>query len=353
MTPDIKPVPLRVLCFGMGAIGTYIGGSLANSGCDVVFVERPEALKVDQLTNLRVRRPADEIFVQNIEIVSDIDALLATRNFDLAILAVKAFDTQGIIDNLVNSRANIPPILCLQNGVENERWIEEKLGKGAVIAGTITSAVSRLGLGDVKLEKLRGVGIETGTTLSEKIIDVFNQAGLNAQGYPIRDDMKWSKLLTNLLVNATTAILDWTPAKVLRHPISYRIEVLQLREALAVMNRLGIKVIDLPGTPVKMLVNLMSSLPLWLGRILIGTTLARGRGAKMPSLHIDLYSGRTRSEVEFLNGAVARIGKKAKIATPVNEVLNDILVNLATGKIDKQTYANKPETLSDLIKAAS
>jgi ketopantoate reductase len=34
--------PLKVICFGMGAIGTYIGGSLAANGAKVTFVEKKE-----------------------------------------------------------------------------------------------------------------------------------------------------------------------------------------------------------------------------------------------------------------------------------------------------------------------
>ncbi|HEX7433758.1 MAG TPA: 2-dehydropantoate 2-reductase N-terminal domain-containing protein, partial [Anaerolineaceae bacterium] len=33
---------LRFLIFGAGAIGTYIGGSLALAGHNVIFFERPE-----------------------------------------------------------------------------------------------------------------------------------------------------------------------------------------------------------------------------------------------------------------------------------------------------------------------
>ncbi len=351
--PNNQPEPFKVLCFGMGAIGSYIGGSLAHAGCDVVFVERPEAINLDRFINLRIIKPATESLVEQVEVSTDIANLLAERKFDIAILAVKAFDTLGLVNSLQSLKTDLPPILCLQNGVENEQLIEENLGKGSVIGGSVTSAVARNGLGDVKLEKLRGVGIETGIPIAEQLLEEFNLAGLNAKGYPVRADMKWSKMLTNLLVNASAAILDWTPAKILNHPDTYRIEVLQLREALKVMKKLGVHVIDLPGTPVKILITLLDVLPLKIGRILIGRVLAKGRGAKMPSLHIDLQAGRTRSEVEFLNGAVVRFGEKVGVPTPVNRVLTNTLVDLAEGKQDKQTYSNHPEILLKAIEAVS
>ncbi len=353
MMPKDQPEPLKVLCFGMGAIGSYIGGSLAHAGCNVIFVERPEVIKTTQFTSIKISKAVGEIVVEHVEISTDIETLLSERKFDVAILAVKAFDTLGIVNSLRRIKANLPPILCLQNGVENEQLIEENLGKGSVIGGSITSAVGRNGLGDVKLEKLRGVGVETGKPLSERLVEVFNLAGLNAKGYPVRADMKWSKMLTNLLVNASAAILNWSPAKILQHPDTYKIEVLQIREALAVMRKLGIHVIDLPGTPVRTLVTLLDILPLRFGRFLIGTALAKGRGAKMPSLHIDLQAGRTRSEVEFLNGSVVRFGAIVGVPTPVNLVLTNILMDLTEGKQDKQTYSNHPEILLKAIEAAS
>ncbi len=353
MISNQVPVHYKVLCFGMGAIGSYIGGSLAHAGCDVVFVERPDVVNTARFTNIKINKPVGEILVEQVEVSTDIEALLSERKFDVAILAVKAFDTAGIVNSLLGIEKNLPPILCLQNGVENEQLIEENLGTGSVIGGSITSAIGRNGLGDVKLEKLRGVAIEKGIPLSESLVDVFNLAGLNAKGYPIRADMKWSKMLTNLLVNASAAILDWSPVKVLGNPVTYKIEVLQIREALAVMKKLNIQVIDLPGTPVKTLITLLDALPLNFGRVIIGSALAKGRGAKMPSLHIDLQAGRTRSEVEFLNGAVVRFGEKVGVPTPVNRVLTDILMDLTEGKQEKQKYSNRPDILLNAIEAAS
>jgi 2-dehydropantoate 2-reductase len=139
----------------------------------------------------------------------------------------------------------------------------------------------------------------------------------------------------------------------LANPITYGIEVRQLREALAVMKHLGIKVIDLPGTPVRLLVKSLTSFPLWLGRTVIGRPLAKARGAKMPSFQIDLQAGRTRSEVEYINGAVVRFGEKTGIPTPVNRILTATLVDLAAGKLDRDTFFDRPDFLYKKIKEIS
>jgi 2-dehydropantoate 2-reductase len=65
----------------------------------------------------------------------------------------------------------------------------------------------------------------------------------------------------------------------------------------------------------------------------------------MPSFHIDLHSGRGKSEVDYLHGAVVRAGKKAGVPTPVNKVLAETLLALTNKEILLETFAGKPEKL--------
>jgi len=171
----------------------------------------------------------------------------------------------------------------------------------------------------------------------------MNEALLNAKLYPWAADMKWSKMLTNLVGNATSAILDMSPAELFARDDLYAFEMRMLREALAVMDAQDIRVVDLPGTPVRLL-GFAAKGPKWL-RPLAAKKLGGGRGGKMPSLHIDLHSGRGKSEVEYLNGAVQRAGKEGKTSTLVNQLLNETLLSMASGKIAVEEYAQKPEKL--------
>jgi 2-dehydropantoate 2-reductase len=341
---------LSVICFGMGAIGTYIGGSLAAQGAKVTFIEKKEFIKDADAKEIHLNIGGNEISVRNFEITSDVRQAISCKPIDVALLAVKSNDTASVMELLTGLEEDLPPVLCLQNGVDNEALIGRKLGEEKVIGGSITSAVGRSGLGNVRLEKLRGVGIETGHPISQTLIDCFNLAGLRAKGYESRADMKWSKMLTNLLANATSAILNWTPAQVYSHPLTWRIELEQIREAMEVMRRMHIHLVNLPGTPVKPLMILLNSLPSNLSRTLIGAPLAKGRGAKMPSFHIDLYSGKTTSEVTFLNGAVSRYSSKVGVPSPVNDGLCQLLEQMASGEASKEEFANQPEKLDQWLK---
>ncbi len=343
--------PLQVLCIGMGAIGTYIGGSLAASGVKVTFTERSETIALLQNKGLKIQTPAGKLSVADITMYPSLREAIAAGEYDVALLAVKSFDTQSVLDEISPFADRFPTVLCLQNGVENEPLIASLLGDEKVIGASIGTAVGKNGPGDVWVEKMRGIGIENGHPLSARLIAAFDAAGLNAKGYPRRADLKWSKMLSNLLGNATSAILNWTPAQVFADKRIYAIEVAQVRETLAVMKAQGIRLVNLPGTPIALLIEVIDKMPTFISQPISYRGMGKGRGQKMPSFHIDLYLGQKRSEVTYLNGAVVRFAEKFGIPAPVNRVLTSTLEKLACGEWQKEEFANQPEKLIQLIEA--
>lgn len=336
---------MRYLMVGMGAIGTYIGGSLCLSGEEVIFVERQTGNTDKNVYSYQVEIEGQVLSFQPMGVVRSIDEALGQNSVDLVVVAVKSFDTAAVAHQLQPWRAHFKGVLSLQNGVENELVLAEWLGKDRVLTGTLTSAVGRKGLGQVVLERKRGIGLASDHSLAESVAQAFNRAGLNARLYADGWAMKWSKLLTNLLANASSAILDYTPAQIFSDPGLFDLEATQIREALAVMDALSVSVVDLPGTPVRMLAFLMRSLPLRLSQLIARRTLAAGRGGKMPSFHIDLHQGRGNVEVDYLNGAVVRFGTQLGITTPVNRFFNDTLLRLSRGELLVETYRHQPQRL--------
>jgi len=350
---------LKVLAFGAGAIGTYIGGSLALAGHQVVFVEQQKV--VDELREkgmrldltLDSRRKTKDVSLLDSSafvIVASLEEALRYGPFDVALFALKSFDTQSALEGIKPFADKMPPILCLSNGVSNEPAIAETLGADKVIYGTVTTAIGRRGAGDIVLEKLRGVGVAKGHVLSEKLNAALDKAFLNSRLFEHAESMKWSKMLTNLIANPTSAILDMTAGEVFANKDLYKIEIDMLKECIAVMEAQGFEVVDLPGTPVRALA-FATTLPLWLSKPLLGRAAGAGRGAKMPSFHIDLHSGRGKSEVEYLHGAVVRAGEKHNIPTPVNKVLTETLMALTNKEIPLGEFAHKPEKLVGMLKS--
>ena len=349
---------LRVLVFGAGAIGTYIGGSLALSGQQVVFVEqskvveelRQRGLRLDlTLDKRRQAKDASRVDPASFVIVSSLEEALRYGPFDVALFALKSFDTRAALEGIKPFADKMPPILCLSNGVSNEPAIAQALGNDKVIYGTVTTAIGRRSAGDIVLERLRGVGVAKGHPLSEKLNTTFNAAYLNSQLFDDANSMKWSKMLTNLLANPTSAILDMTAGDIFANKDLYKLEIAMLRECLAVMDAQGIKVVDLPGTPVRALA-LATKLPLWLSKPVLSRAAGAGRGGKMPSFHIDLHSDRGKSEVEYLHGEVVRAGEKCNVPTPVNKVLTQTLLALTNKEIPLEEFSRKPEKLLEKIK---
>jgi 2-dehydropantoate 2-reductase len=350
---------MKILTFGAGAIGTYVGGSLVLAGHQVVFVEqqkvvdelRERGLRLDlTLDGRRKTKDASVINSSAFVIVASLDEALRYGPFDLALFALKSFDTQAALDGMQPFAEKLPPLLCLSNGVSNEPAIAEALGKDKVIYGTVTSAIGRRGAGDIVLEKLRGVGVAKGHALSEKVHAVLEAAYLNSRLFENAASMKWSKMLTNLIANPTSAILDMTAGEVFANQELYKLEIDMLKECLEVMRVQGLEVVDLPGTPVRALA-FATTLPLWLSKPFLARAAGAGRGAKMPSFHIDLHSGRGQSEVEYLHGEVVRAGEKCKMPTPVNKVLTETLLALTNKKIPLEEFAHKPERLLDKLKS--
>ncbi len=218
-----------------------------------MFLERPHNAPALREYGLHLQLGDKSHQLRNLRVVTSIEEAQKESTFDLALFALKSYDTAAAIDALAPVAAQLPPFLCLQNGVENEAALGAVLGAQMVIAGTVTTAVAKDGPGQIRLERLRGVGLAAGHPISTRIAAAMNAAGLNARLYPDAAAMKWSKLLTNLLTNATCAILDLSPAEVMAHPGLFAIEMRQLREALAVMRALNLSAVDLPGTPVRAL----------------------------------------------------------------------------------------------------
>lgn len=340
---------MRLLFLGAGAIGSYLGGSLAAAGHQVTFSEQPGAAK--QIAEQGIQLTTADGLTRTVTgfgVFDNVTDALQSADHDLVVVALKSFDTEAAIDALIATGATLPAILTVQNGVENEALIARRVGDANVLSGSITTAVGKPGVGQVVEEKRRGIAVAADHPLADALISALNDANLNAVACSDRGSMKWSKLLTNLTGNATSAILDLPVAALFADQRVYRLEVDVLRECLAVMRALGYHPIDLPGTPVRALA-VATRLPRFIAQPALTRALGSGRGDKMPSFHIDLHGGRGRTEVGYLNGAVARCGARVGVATPVNRLLTSVLEELSAGTADIETFRHRPEALISLL----
>jgi 2-dehydropantoate 2-reductase len=331
---------MRYLVYGAGAVGGYLGGSLALAGFPVAFFDRPEVTESLRAAGLTLEASGTSRRIEALALANRLDRLPTPP--DVVLLTVKAYDCAAAAAQM---RLELPPpvpVVCVLNGIGNEATLAAALGAERVIAASLTSAIQRLDVGMLRVEKSRGIGLASTHALSAGLEADFASAGLHPRLYRDAEGMKWSKLLTNLVANATSAILDWSAEEVFRHRDLYRLEVEALRETVRVMRALGHRPVDLPGVPAGLL-GAAVFLPDWITHPILFRAAAGGRGEKRPSFAYDV--GRGRSEVGWLNGAVVEHGQRLGIPTPASRVLTEVLTMLVEGKRGAAAYRGRPEAL--------
>jgi len=158
--------------------------------------------------------------------------------------------------------------------------------------------------------------------------------------------LKWSKLCMNLIANGVCAALDWTPALVYANAGAFAVERASLVETVDTMRRLRIAPVALVDFPVPLLLAAVSMLSPSLLRGVLAKRVTAARGDKLPSLLIDVRSGRKVTEVGALNGAVARAAASAGGAAPANAAIARLVSGIASGEIDRGEFRGKPEALA-------
>jgi 2-dehydropantoate 2-reductase len=344
---------MRIVVIGAGAIGGFVGGKLAASGHDVTFVARPQFAEVVQATGLRLVEPGRTATIHPAVVTRPADAFTSSSPVDLVLLCVKTFDTQTAVDELRPFAEKFRTILSLQNGLSAEDILSQAFG-ARVIAGTITHPVVVPEPGVVRSEKKRG-GIGVAPVAQQNVAswaELLHKTGITTRAYADYRAMKWSKLLLNIIGNATSAILNMNTVRVFNDQRLVWLEVEQLREAVAVMDALKIRSVSLPGYPVPLLVSALRFLPTALLGPVMRPLVVSGRAEKLPSLLIELNRKRGKSEVDELNGVVARIGQSVGVATPVNATLAATVNLLTRLPAQREAWNENVERLLLVVRAA-
>ena len=343
---------MRILVVGAGSVGSFLGGTLAAAGHEIAILRRGQE-PTESRGALELVGPGPER--RRVEIVWVGSPGGITRPPDLILLAVKLYDLPAAVEAVAGWPS--APTLTVQNGIGAEEEVAAQRPAAGLLAGSLTTAVE-LGPGDRVLRHRRGgIGLapvrgDVAPLLAE-VVRSFASGGLPAREYRDAAAMKWSKLLGNLVGNAAAAILDLEPAVVYADARLFAIERRQLLEALAVMDALGLRPLALPGLDARLLA-LGMRLPEPLGRLVFGPIVRAGRGGKRPSLLLQLRTrpGERRTEVAWLNGAVARVGQRMGISTPVNQTLAALVDEVAGDPERRAWFRGRPDRLLAAISAA-
>jgi len=334
------------LVVGGGAVGTLIAWALASGGRDVAIVRRrldgPPRRGSVAVVGRDGRR--SEAVMGEVRTPSDLPSAP-----DLIVFAVKMFD---LTDAVASCEAWPDAVaLTVSNGIGAEELVADRR-VGGLIAGSVTAsveagpdgAVHRLNRGGIALAPVRGnVG-----PLIDALSAAFRTAGLRTARCADATAMKWSKLVANLVANATSAIVDIASRDVYGDPGLYRIERRQLLEAFAVMRLQGLEPVALPGVDVRLL-RLGLRLPEPIVRPIIRRVVAGARGRKDPSLRLHAGAGTGPSEVAWLNGAVAREAERHGRVAPVNRRLAEVLTDVLADHERQAWFRGRPDRLVEAV----
>jgi 2-dehydropantoate 2-reductase len=341
---------MKLLIVGAGAIGQWIGANVQRAGAEVVFVGREKFAQAASRDGLHVQLPDGSAWhLPHVRARASVAQAAGDAPFDAIALCVKAYAVEDALREIMAAGVLAPHTLalCFQNGIGAEETVARFVGDARVIAGTLTSAVSLVEATTVKLERAKGgVGLAALSPLPSgeaerpsgrpgvgKIAEAFSMAPLlNARQFDDANAMKWSKLLLNLVGNATSAIFRRRVADLLADDFTAKIEMQQLREAEAVMRAAGMHAVDLPGAPAKWFARAIRMLPDALLRWVLQRFFAQARGDKWPSFYYDAVNQTGRSEVQWLNGVVSAWGRRLHVPTPVNDELTRLVVDAVNGR---------------------
>ena len=209
---------MRALIVGAGSVGGYFGGRLAAAGRDVTFLARPRRA-TELAAGLTIVSKGQETSVP----VKVIRTGAAAGEFDLILLAVKAYQLDAAIEDLAAHVSRSSMILPVLNGMKHVDILRARFGSAHVIGGVAKIAstldergriVDQADFHDLAYGEWNGERTARILALDEFMRDAGFEARLSAD---IERDM-WEKWAMLASLAAITCLLDGDIGQVARAP---------------------------------------------------------------------------------------------------------------------------------------
>ena len=309
----------HITMVGAGAVGGFFGARLAQVHPHVSFLGRPRTADVIKRNGLTIRSTSLGTFTVHPRVTADPKELSSS---DLIILGVKAYDLDEASRQIESIVAEETTILTLQNGVTCEETLIQRFGRERVLGGVafIYSKIIEPGIiehykrGTVLVGEIMGHE----TPRLHHVVDLFERAGVPCQVSEDIRKAKWDKMCWNCVFNPLTVLIDDRVSEALDHlEIASMISTI-VSEVSAVAMAHRIPLDD----------DIAEKVIQWSQEIRDIHT----------SMYDDWKAGRP-TEIDFLNGYIARKGKEFGIATPLNGALAAVV------KVITEHKTSRPDTL--------
>jgi 2-dehydropantoate 2-reductase len=306
----------KIAVVGPGALGCLIAGLVkARAKEDVWLIDNsPERAK-------RIASAGISIEGLSGELRAAVNATADAKEAgicDIVILCVKSYSTEDACRDSKDLVGKETLVLTLQNGIGNVQILNDHFGADKVVAGVTNHGATLLGAGHVR-HAGKGdtvIGAQKGrppATLKQ-LSALLSRAGLETKTSKDIDSVIWGKLVINVGINALTAVTRLKNGALIEHDGTREVLRSAVQEAVRVVKRKRIKLAyDDPIQKVE--------------------SVCRATAANVSSMLQDVLSSK-RTEIDFINGAIARQAKALGIPTPVNETLT-ALVRTIEGTYEK------------------
>ncbi len=296
----------HVVVLGAGAMGSLFGGLLAEGGLEVTLVdpwkEHIEKIKKDglQIVGFGGDRfiPIDATCNAAEVTSADIVFVQCKANFN----APAAASVQHLFSENTDTVA-----ISFQNGLGNEEELAEYFGADRVLGGLTAQGANVEAPGIIRnhAELPSYIGEMAGgvSDRTRKIAATLSAGGLPTEpSENIRQDI-WRKLMANIAISAVSGITGLNIGQIFNQHLADDVSYMALDEAVAVANAAGV---NLSAADAKEILGKIAG--------------PNGTPGNKSSLRIDIENERP-SEIDYINGAVVKLGKKHNVPVPINETL--------------------------------
>jgi 2-dehydropantoate 2-reductase len=301
---------LSVAVVGAGAVGSYFGGMLARGGTPVTLIGRQEHVEAIRRSGLRIERGRES---ESIEVGAS-TSLRELADANLVLVCVKTPDTETVAREIAQHLKGETLVLSLQNGVDNVQRIHSAAGivaaAGIVYVAADLVAPGRVrhgGRGDLIVGSLPEMPLDPGAERPRlaAVAQQFERCGVPCR---VVDDVRvdlWIKMVMNCAYNAISAVGRVQYGELIADPAVRALMREVVHEVVAVALASGVELHEAE----------LERAVFDLGRAMPQATSSTAQ---------DLARGR-RTEIDSLNGFVAREGQRLGVAVPYNRTLHTLV----------------------------
>jgi 2-dehydropantoate 2-reductase len=299
---------VRLCVVGCGAVGSLFAANLARLDDVEVWAYDLAEAHVRAINEHGLRLTGAGDVVGHLRATSDAGELPAC---DLGIVATKAMHTEAAIRAAAHAFAD-GAVASVQNGIGNEEMLAVHVAR--VIRGTTFPAGRIVAPGHVQWD------VKGDTTLGpfepsparadeiERLADACTRAGMPTEAVADARGPQWRKVIFNAATNPVGALTGLTHGRVCERPDLRRLVSGLVDEGKAVAAAQGIEL----DTDPEALIDHAAR-----------PDVAYEHKASM----LQDVEARRQTEIDYLNGGIARFGREHGVPTP----LNDAIVALVKG----------------------